>query len=88
MSEIIQVDFKKKEIIKNYKQYQWVNALSGEMFDFDSRKEDNVPRVPLVLFVKHNNELIRVTANFKPEDLIAIGKELNEQINNIEEQEE
>lgn len=88
MSEIIQVDFKKKEVIKNYKQYQWVNALSGEMFDFDSRKEDNVPRVPLVLFVKHNNELIRVTANFKPEDLIVIGQELNEQINNIEEQEE
>ena len=88
MSEIIQVDFKKKEVIKNYKQYQWINALSGEMFDFDSRKEDNVPRVPLVLFVKHNNELIRVTANFKPEDLIAIGQELNEQINNIEEQEE
>ena len=86
MTNIVQVDFKKKEIIKNYKQYQWVNALSGEMFDFDSRKEDNVPRVPLVLFVKHNNELIRVTANFKPEDLIAIGQELNEQINNIEEQ--
>ena len=87
MTNIVQVDFKKKEVIKNYKQYQWVNALSGEMFDFDSRKEDNVPRVPLVLFVKHNNELIRVTANFKPEDLIAIGQELNEQINNIEEQE-
>ena len=86
MSEIIQVDFKKKEVIKNYKQYQWVNALSGEMFDFDSRKEDNIPRVPLVLFVKHNNELIRVTANFKPEDLSAISQELNEQINNIEEQ--
>lgn len=88
MTNIIDVDFKKKEIIKNYKQYQWVNALSGEMFDFDSRKEDNIPRVPLVLFVKHNNELIRVTANFKPEDLIVIGQELNEQINNIEEQEE
>lgn len=88
MSEIIQVDFKKKEVIKNYKQYQWANALTGESVDFDSRKEDNVPRVPLVLFVKHNNELIRVTANFKPEDLIAIGQELNEQINNIEEQEE
>ena len=88
MTNIIEVDFKKKEIIKNYKQYQWVNALSGEMFDFDSRKEDNIPRVPLVLFVKHNNELIRVTANFKPEDLIVIGQELNEQINNIEEQEE
>ena len=88
MTNIVQVDFKKKEVIKNYKQYQWVNALSGEMFDFDSRKEDNVPRVPLVLFVKHNNELIRVTANFKPEDLIVIGQELNEQINNIKEQEE
>ena len=88
MTNIIQVDFKKKEIIKNYKQYQWVNALSGEMFDFDSRKEDNITRVHLVLFVKHNNELIRVTANFKPEDLIVIGQELNEQINNIEEQEE
>ena len=75
MTNIIEVDFKKKEIIKNYKQYQWVNALSGEMFDFDSRKEDNVPRVPLVLFVKHNNELIRVTANFKPEDLISIGQD-------------
>ena len=75
MTNIIQVDFKKKEIIKNYKQYQWVNALSGEMFDFDSRKEDNVPRIPLVLFVKHNNELIRVTANFKPEDLISIGQD-------------
>ena len=88
MTNIVQVDFKKKEVVKNYKQYQWVNALSGEVLDFDSRKEDNVPRVPLVLFVKHNNELIRVTANFKPEDLIAIGQELNEQINNIEEQEE
>ena len=75
MTNIVQVDFKKKEVIKNYKQYQWVNALSGEMFDFDSRKEDNVPRVPLVLFVKHNNELIRVTANFKPEDLISIGQD-------------
>ena len=85
MTNIIDVDFKKKEIIKNYKQYQWVNTLTGESVDFDSRKEDNVPRVPLVLFVKHNNELIRVTANFKPEDLIAIGQELNEQINNIEE---
>ena len=88
MTNIIEVDFKKKEIIKNYKQYQWTNALTGESVDFDSRKEDNVPRVPLALFVKHNNELIRVTANFKPEDLIAIGQELNEQINNIEEQEE
>ena len=78
MSEIIQVDFKKKEIIKNYKQYQWVNALTGEMLDFDSRKEDNVSRVPLVVFVKHNNELLRVTANFKPQDLIEIGKELSE----------
>ena len=83
MSEIIQVDFKKKEVIKNYKQYQWVDALSGEMFDFDSRKEDNVPRVPLVLFVKHNNELIRVTANFKPEDLIAIGQDTLEMMETI-----
>ena len=31
MANIIQVDFKKKEITKNYKQYQWVNALTGEM---------------------------------------------------------
>ena len=83
MTNIVQVDFKKKEIIKNYKQYQWVNALSGEMFDFDSRKEDNVPRVPLVLFVKHNNELIRVTANFKPEDLIAIGQDTLEMMETI-----
>ena len=73
MSEIIQVDFKKKEVIKNYKQYQWVNALTGESVDFDSRKDNNVHRVPVALFVKHNNELLRVTANFKPEDLIAIG---------------
>ena len=83
MSEIIQVDFKKKEVIKNYKQYQWVNALSGEMFDFDSRKEDNVSRVPLVIFVKHNNELLRVTANFKPEDLIAIGQDTLEMMETI-----
>lgn len=75
MTNIIEVDFKKKEIIKNYKQYQWTNALTGESVDFDSRKEDNVPRIPLVLFVKHNNELIRVTANFKPEDLISIGQD-------------
>ena len=83
MTNIVQVDFKKKEVIKNYKQYQWVNALSGEVFDFDSRKEDNVPRVPLVLFVKHNNELIRVTANFKPEDLIAIGQDTLEMMETI-----
>ena len=83
MTNIIQVDFKKKEIIKNYKQYQWVNALTGEMLDFDSRKEDNVPRVPVALFVKHNNELLRVTANFKPEDLIAIGQDTLEMMENI-----
>ena len=83
MTNIIEVDFKKKEIIKNYKQYQWVNALSGEVLDFDSRKEDNVPRVPLVLFVKHNNELIRVTANFKPEDLIVIGQDTLEMMETI-----
>ena len=75
MTNIVQVDFKKKQIVKNYKQYQWVDALTGESVDFDSRKDDNVPRVPLVLFVKHNNELIRVTANFKPEDLISIGQD-------------
>lgn len=78
MSNIIQVDFKTKQIIKDYKQYQWINALSGESVDFDSRREDNVSRVPLVVFVKHNNELLRVTANFKPQDLIEIGKELSE----------
>ena len=83
MTNIVQVDFKKKEIIKNYKQYQWVNALTGESVDFDSRKEDNVPRVPLVLFVKHNNELIRVTANFKPEDLIAIGQDTLEMMETL-----
>ena len=83
MTNIVQVDFKKKEVIKNYKQYQWVNALSGEVLDFDSRKEDNVPRVPLVLFVKHNNELIRVTANFRPEDLIAIGQDTLEMTETI-----
>ena len=83
MTNIIDVDFKKKEIIKNYKQYQWVNALTGESVDFDSRKEDNVPRVPLVLFVKHNNELIRVTANFKLEDLIAIGQDALEMMETI-----
>ena len=83
MTNIIEVDFKKKEIIKNYKQYQWVNALTGESVDFDSRKEDNVPRVPLVLFVKHNNELIRVTANFKLEDLIAIGQDTLEMMETI-----
>ena len=83
MTNIVQADFKKKEVIKNYKQYQWVNALTGEVFDFDSRKEDNVPRVPLVLFVKHNNELIRVTANFKPEDLIAIGQDTLEMMETI-----
>ena len=83
MTNIVEVDFKKKEIIKNYKQYQWVNALTGESVDFDSRKEDNVPRVPLVLFVKHNNELIRVTANFKPEDLIAIGQDTLEMMETI-----
>lgn len=78
MTNIVQVDFQKKEVIKNYKQYQWVNALTGEMVEFDSRREDNVSRVPLVVFVKHNNELLRVTANFKPQDLIEIGKELYE----------
>ena len=83
MTNIVQVDFKKREVIKNYKQYQWVNALSGEVLDFDSRKEDNVPRVPLVLFVKHNNELIRVTANFKPEDLIVIGQDTLEMMETI-----
>ena len=83
MTNIIEVDFKKKEVIKNYKQYQWVNALTGEMFDFDSRKEDNVHRVPIALFVKHNNELIRITANFKPEDLIAIGQDTLEMMETI-----
>ena len=83
MTNIVQVDFKKKEIIKNYKQYQWTNALTGESVDFDSRKEDNVPRIPLVLFVKHNNELIRVTANFKPEDLISIGQDTLEMMETI-----
>lgn len=83
MSEIIQVDFKKKEVIKNYKQYQWVNALTGESVDFDSRKDNNVHRVPVALFVKHNNELLRVTANFKPEDLIAIGQDTLEMMENI-----
>lgn len=78
MTNIIQVDFKTKQIIKDYKQYQWTDALSGEMVDFDSRREDNVSRVPLAVFVKHNNELLRVTANFKPQDLIEIGKELSE----------
>ena len=83
MSEIIQVDFKKKEVIKNYKQYQWVNALTGESVDFDSRKDNNVHRVPVALFVKHNNELFRVTANFKPEDLIAIGQDTLEMMETI-----
>ena len=83
MPEIIQVDFKKKEVIKNYKQYQWVNALTGESVDFDSRKDNNVHRVPVALFVKHNNELLRVTANFKPEDLIAIGQDTLEMMENI-----
>ena len=83
MTNIVQVDFKKKQIVKNYKQYQWVDALTGESVDFDSRKEDNVPRVPLVLFVKHNNELIRVTANFKPEDLIAVGQDTLEMMETI-----
>ena len=83
MSEIIQVDFKKKEVIKNYKQYQWVNALTGESVDFDSRKDNNVHRVPVALFVKHNNELLRVTANFKPEDLIAIGQDTLEMMETI-----
>ena len=83
MTNIVQVDFKKKEVIKNYKQYQWVNALTGESVDFDSRKEDNVPRVPLVLFVKHNNELIRVTANFKLEDLIVIGQDTLEMMETV-----
>ena len=83
MTNIVQVDFKKKEIIMNYKQYQWTNALTGESVDFDSRKEDNVPRIPLVLFVKNNNELIRVTANFKLEDLIAIGQDALEMMETI-----
>ena len=83
MTNIVQVDFKKKEIIKNYKQYQWINALTGESVDFDSRKEDNVPRIPVDLFVRHNNELFRVTANFKPEDLIAIGQDTLEMMENI-----
>lgn len=83
MTNIIEVDFKKKEIIKNYKQYQWVNALTGELLDFDSRKDDNVPRIPVDLFVRHNNELFRVTANFKPEDLIAIGQDTLEMMETI-----
>lgn len=83
MTNIVQVDFKTKQIIKDYKQYQWVNALTGEMLDFDSRKDDNVPRIPVDLFVRHNNELLRVTANFKPEDLIAIGQDTLEMMENI-----
>lgn len=83
MTNIVKVDFKKKEIIKNYKKYQWVDALTGESVDFDSRKEDNVPHIPVALFVKHNNELIRITANFKPEDLIAIGQDTLEMMETI-----
>ena len=83
MTNILQVDFKKKQIVKNYQQYQWVDALTGESVDFDSRKDNNVPRVPLVLFVKHNNELIRVTANFRLEDLIAIGQDTLEMMETI-----
>ena len=36
-----------------------------------------------VVFVKHNNELLRVTANFKPEDLIAIGQDTLEMMDTI-----
>lgn len=47
MGEVVEVDFKKKKVVKKYTITKNLCAVCGHMIVNDSRKEDNTPYIPL-----------------------------------------
>jgi hypothetical protein len=77
LNEVIHYDFKAKKKIKNYTQYQWTDAVSGETHLYDSRRQDNIEHVKIPLWVGHDKQKHKVELMFKIEDLIDIGLQLS-----------
>lgn len=76
LNEVIYYDFKAKQKIKNYTQYQWTDAVSGETHLYDSRRQDNIEHVKVLLWVGDLKQKHKVELMFKIEDLIDIAEQL------------
>jgi hypothetical protein len=87
MSNIIHVDFKKKEKVEDYITYQWVDAITGQQYVFDSRKDDNIVHTFIPIYGQATNgQLFRKELTFKIDELKIIVKELTETLEQIEEE--
>ena len=77
-NNIVFVDFKNKTIKEQYKQYAWVDAVTGTGHMFDSRKSDNVVHVEVPLFVQNSKDrLMQVKVMFDVTELNALVNEIN-----------
>lgn len=76
LNEVIFYDFKAKQKIKNYTQYQWTDAVSGKTHLYDSRRQDNIEHVKIPLWIEHDEQKHKVELMFMIEDLIDIAEQL------------
>lgn len=72
LNEVIHYDFKSKQKIKNYTQYQWTDAVSGKTHLYDSRRQDNIEHVKIPFWFGGLKQKQKIELMFKIEDLVDI----------------
>lgn len=85
MAEVIFVDFKNKTRVrentnleqKDFTSYAWIDALTCQAQEFNSRCEDNVAHVKIPLYVREpNGEVLCKEFIFSTESIQAIYEEV------------
>jgi hypothetical protein len=64
MSEVIYVDFKNKKKMCSTIKYNWIDALSGDQYVYNSEMQDNEPHVEVVLFINTGKGTTRIPQYF------------------------
>lgn len=79
VSDIIEVDFKKKCVKQSHTEYQWCDAITGSLITYDSRRNDNVPHVKMsIVGFQVDGKASVVDATFKVDDIHRISRELKD----------
>ena len=79
MSDIIEVDFKEKRVKQSHTEYQWCDAITGNLITYDSRRNDNVPHVKMsIVGFQVDGKVAVVDATFKVDDIHRMSRDLME----------
>ena len=79
VSEIINVDFKNKCVKQKHTEYQWCDAITGNLITYDPRRNDNIPHVKMsIVGFQVDGKASVVDVTFKVDDIHRMSRELKD----------